>query len=97
MSTETQNPTAKAVARHVRVTLEPGTGQLRLIVADDGRGCDPAQAFAAGSEGRSGGLGGMRDRVRLFDGELRVESAPGAGFRLQVDIPFGNALGRMTA
>jgi signal transduction histidine kinase len=89
------NAARHAGARHVRVAVETGATLLQLRVSDDGRGCDPACALAAGSEGRSSGLGGMRERVRLFDGELRVHSSPGAGFRLQVDIPFGGGNGRM--
>jgi len=95
---EALNNTAKhAQARHAQVLLQALAQRALLRVEDDGRGCDPTRAFEAGSEGRGSGLGGMRDRVRLFDGDLRVDSSPGGGFRLQVEFPLAPAGGRMGA
>jgi len=58
-----------------------------LIVVDNGQGCDADKALAGG-DGSGSGLRGLRDRVRAYDGELHVESAPGRGFRISVDIPL---------
>ncbi|MEP6511740.1 MAG: sensor histidine kinase [Dokdonella sp.] len=81
------------VARHAQATrvdiaLRQDADRVQLLVHDDGRGCDPAAAFAKGSEGHSGGMGGMRDRVRLFSGEFNVRSQPGAGFRIVIEFPL---------
>jgi signal transduction histidine kinase len=82
------------VARHARarsalLRLVEHGGRVQLQVADDGRGCDPAAALAGGGSG----LGGMRERLRLYDGVLELHSAPGQGMRLRalVPVPAGAA------
>ena len=58
--------------------------QLQLQVVDDGHGCDPAAALRSGGSG----LGGMRERLRLYDGRLELHSAPGEGTRLRAVVPI---------
>lgn len=82
-----------AGARRAGISLGRGATGLRLEVWDDGRGFDLAQAFAAGSEGRSAGLPGMRERVALFGGRLAIDSAPGAGTRVVVLMPAAGDAG----
>jgi signal transduction histidine kinase len=56
---------------------------VALVVEDDGGGF--------GLDGvRDGGLGlsGMRERVALVGGRLRVESAPGKGTTLAAEVPI---------
>ena len=69
---------------------------LDLTVADDGPGCDPARladpgAAADGQAPRTGiGLNALKRRFALdYDGRarLRVHTAPGAGFRVDLWIP----------
>jgi signal transduction histidine kinase len=86
--------TQEAVANAVRHAQTPGVdvhlwrvdGRLRVVIADTGRGFDPAEA-------RDGGLGiaGMRERALLLDAALSIESAPGAGTRVTLDVPIGPA------
>jgi PAS domain S-box-containing protein len=60
------------------------TGEaIRLTVSDAGVG------FAAGEQRRPAGLGlvSIRERTRLVEGTVELESAPGAGTRLTVRIP----------
>jgi signal transduction histidine kinase len=80
---EALNNAAKhAGARTARVCLRTGGGMLRLRVEDDGRGFDPARTEAeAGS-----GLGGMRERLRLYGGHFAVESSPGSGTCVEASI-----------
>ena len=66
------------IARHaeaslVIVTLRAISGGIELSIRDDGRGFDVPAAGA----GQRLGLSGMRTRIALLGGELRVESAPG--------------------
>ena len=42
------------------------------------------------------GLAIMRERVHLLGGELRVESQPGQGTRVIVELPMGNGNGTTT-
>lgn len=84
-------------ARHARasrvviaITVRPGGSSLRMDIRDDGRGCDVEKALAAGREGNGGGLGGIRDRVDLFDGRLSLQSEPGQGFNICIELPLRN-------
>jgi signal transduction histidine kinase len=60
---------------------------LELLVADDGAGFDP------GAESDGYGLAGMRERVELAGGELRIESRPGAGTRVIASLPLAGGSG----
>ena len=56
---------------------------LELAIADQGHGFD-----TEASKGESGlGLLGMRERLRLVDGQLTIESRPGHGTRVKAVIP----------
>ena len=75
------------VARHARATkvrlrLAQEQGRVRMRIEDDGTGFDPNGV----PPGRFGLLG-MSERARLLGGSLRVESAPGEGTVVQVDVP----------
>ena len=66
-----------AAARRCVVSLETGLrGDLRLVVADDGRG----------GAVEAGGLGGMRARLSAAGGALEIQSN-GAGTRLVATLP----------
>jgi signal transduction histidine kinase len=95
---EALNNAAKhAQARSARVHLQCSDNRLHLQVHDDGRGCDVDAALTANRTQQSSGLGGMRDRVRLFDGEMHIQSHPGGGFHLTVEIPLPSSAGGATA
>jgi PAS domain S-box-containing protein len=79
------------VARHARATsvhVSLGCDQqnLHITVEDDGAGFDVSRLSAENSRLRAG-LIGMRERVSLLDGTLRIVSAPGQGTRLFVQLP----------
>ena len=79
------------VARHAqaarcRVYLQRLTNTLLVTIEDDGIGFDPgAKVTTAATRGL--GLIGIRERVAQLRGELRLESAPGKGTRLTVEVP----------
>jgi len=80
------------VARHagvseVMVRLWADQDMLGLQIEDQGTGFDPEAALAAGA---TTGLAGMRERAVLLGGQLRVESAPGAGTRVTAELPLGH-------
>jgi PAS domain S-box-containing protein len=77
------NVVRHAHARTATVALEQADGGLRLAVRDDGIGFDTA----TWRTGRSLGLASMRERVRLVDGTLDIESAPGRGTTITVWVP----------
>ena len=79
-----------AGARNVRVELRAQATAVRLTVADDGRGFVAAVDGAGLPGDPSAGLGlpGIAERARLLGGTLRLESQPGQGTRLSVEIPL---------
>ncbi|HEU4665892.1 MAG TPA: sensor histidine kinase [Dokdonella sp.] len=85
------NAARHASARRVEIAFDGRGERATLCVRDDGAGCDIEAALARGRHGSSSGLGGMRDRVRLFGGTLKFESTPGAGFGMSVHFPLSDA------
>ncbi|WP_217369481.1 sensor histidine kinase [Nonomuraea antri] len=67
-----------------RLSVDYGAASVRLSVRDDGRGFDPAAATAA-TDGY--GLRAMRGRVGALGGTLTVDSAPGSGTQVTVELP----------
>ncbi|MET8610608.1 MULTISPECIES: GAF domain-containing sensor histidine kinase [Streptomyces] len=80
------NALRHARAEHVDVSVERRGGGAVLRVADDGDGFDPA---AVGRAGRHLGLVSMRDRASGVGGTLTVESAPGKGTTIEMEVPGG--------
>ncbi|MCW3094839.1 MAG: putative two-component system response regulator, partial [Chthonomonadaceae bacterium] len=81
------NARKHAQAQRVRVGLQFGADYVSLIVEDDGIGFDVAAAITPGPQGGYG-LFGMRERARLLDGELEIESPSGWGTRLRAVLPY---------
>ncbi|MGE5601512.1 MAG: GAF domain-containing sensor histidine kinase, partial [Nitrososphaerales archaeon] len=75
-----------AEATQVTLTLSHDDGNVRLRVEDNGIGFDPRQP-PRHEPGSGLGLPGMRERVGLVDGRLEVDSAPGEGTCITVELP----------
>jgi PAS domain S-box-containing protein len=73
-----------AQATQVAVLLERRGDQLITIIEDNGAGFD---FQAAGQNGRLGLLG-MRERAEMLGGTLVVESTPGTGTTIYVEVPY---------
>ncbi len=80
------------VRRHSRatraeVTIDFQPDKTCLTISDNGQGFEPPAGLR--DLPRSGRLGliGIQERVHLLGGTLRVESAPGRGTKLSIDIP----------
>ena len=78
------------VVRHAgvpqaRVTIRHEDGRITGIVEDQGTGFFP-QHLAL--EGRGLGLLGMQERAVMLGGNVSVESLPGQGTRVRLDIPI---------
>lgn len=71
------------------VRLSAGAGSVRLEVMDDGRGFTPPLLVGPQATERVEhiGLRGMRERVSLAGGTFAVESTPGLGTRIVVEVP----------
>ncbi|HEY6468076.1 MAG TPA: sensor histidine kinase [Candidatus Acidoferrales bacterium] len=78
------NCSKHAQAKHARVTLRRVADHLQVMIEDDGKGFDADRV-------RGLGLVGMNERVRQLAGMLKVESEPGRGTRVSVDLPLAGA------
>jgi signal transduction histidine kinase len=81
------NVALHAQASQVDVLLNRRNGCLVLTVEDNGVGFNPGQPV---NENRLG-LFGMRERVEMLGGKLIVESAPGKGTTISVEVPYGDS------
>jgi two-component system sensor histidine kinase UhpB len=81
-----------ARATHAEVTFRYAAADLVVTIADDGVGFAPPNDHDM-PEGHWG-VRGMRERAELTGGQLTVTSAPGAGARLTVQIPYPGVDGR---
>ena len=80
-----------ASAGKVSIVLEKKKQGLALVIEDDGVGFDPETVGRlASSSGRTPGLGlsGMRERVALLGGTIAIESSPGKGSTIFIQIPL---------
>jgi signal transduction histidine kinase len=80
------------VARHARATrvavlAERRADRVLVMVEDDGVGFEPDQVQG----GNRFGLVGLRERAEALGGTLTVESAPGAGTTVVVEVPHADS------
>jgi signal transduction histidine kinase len=75
-------------ARQVLVRLGSRNGAWHVLIEDDGRGF-PFGGRHSQAELEAMGKGPLviKERVRLIEGELTVESNPGQGSRLEITVP----------
>jgi signal transduction histidine kinase len=71
-------------AAHASIDLAASEGRLRVEITDDGRGFESDIAPAGGHHG----LTNIRARAGTVSGTVDVESRPGAGTRIIVDVPI---------
>jgi len=76
-----------AHAQHVMVNARFDETTATLEVRDDGAGFEPAIVRSQGGLG----LQGMKERTQRIGGVLRIESAPGRGARITIQVPVPNS------
>ena len=70
----------------VHVELAQTNGQIKLRVEDWGTGFLPDSVAQ-----NCFGLEGVQERTRLFGGKINIDSAPGKGTRISVELPVVEA------
>jgi two-component system NarL family sensor kinase len=75
-------------ARNVDVSVSLENSHAGLTIADDGRGFTPAAAQAARDDGHLG-LRVLADMARDAGGKLDIDSEPGRGTRVLLEVPVG--------
>ncbi|MBI4331936.1 MAG: HAMP domain-containing protein [Chloroflexi bacterium] len=82
------NVARHAAAKHVGVILERSRKKLRAITEDDGKGFDVGRIMSSPNLEMRLGLFGMEERISLIGGSLTIESAPGKGTTVYVEVPL---------
>lgn len=74
-------------ATKAEITIEFDQNRIKMSVSDNGKGFSVPKAI--GDLARDGrlGLAGMQERARLLGGALVVQSEPGRGCSITVEIP----------
>jgi PAS domain S-box-containing protein len=87
-----QNASKHSGVKRVDVQLCEDSGEIHLIVSDTGRGFDVEAAL----QGKGLGLTSMRERVRLLNGAIFIQSKPSCGtiIRVRVPLPSGQVSDR---
>jgi signal transduction histidine kinase len=75
------NALKHANASHAEVTVQYRPNELEIEVVDDGPG-------AAASDGLGHGLVGIRERVKIYGGEMNSGTGPAGGFILSARLPL---------
>jgi len=80
-----------AQATQVRLTLDFDGHRVRVVAEDNGKGFDPQAALAA--KKTASGLPTLQERMDLLSGTLQVDSQPGQGARVVMEVPAAQATG----
>ena len=85
------------IARHAHasradVTIQKLDGAICMTIEDDGKGFQAERVLHGKKQERLGVLG-MRERVEMVSGNFTVQSAPGKGTTVRVQIPLAEARG----
>ncbi|WP_442905306.1 sensor histidine kinase [Jeotgalibacillus sp. ET6] len=78
-----QNALKHAHATEISVKVEIRQDRITVVIKDNGKGFDPSQKKQG-----SFGLIGMRERVELLAGEITVNSRPGSGTLILIQVPL---------
>jgi signal transduction histidine kinase len=79
-----QNAIKHSGVRHFKVLLSGGSNAIHLTVRDGGAGFDPKDAIQQGGLG----LTSMKERLRLLNGDLAIDSRPQHGTAIYATVPL---------
>ncbi|HWP47073.1 MAG TPA: PAS domain S-box protein [Candidatus Limnocylindrales bacterium] len=82
------NVSKHAQAHKVNIGIRNLKGRICLVIQDDGKTARMGQQVFLSRQEKRLGLLGMQERVRYVNGEFSVESEPGKGTTIRVEIPF---------
>jgi signal transduction histidine kinase len=68
----------------VKVTLGQAGNMLQLKITDNGKGFEPSDVLM---KGMGLGLTTMRERAELLHGDMEIETLPGAGVSIRIEVP----------
>ncbi|RYF97376.1 MAG: hypothetical protein EOO00_00315, partial [Chitinophagaceae bacterium] len=73
-----------AAARQVKVLIRQHPSLLTIRISDDGKGFE----LEAGNKSKSLGLKNIRSRAKLLQADLKIESEPGQGTTIHIEVPL---------
>jgi signal transduction histidine kinase len=79
-----QNAIKHSGVEHFRVLLKSANNGIDLVVHDMGAGFEPKQAF----KGRGIGLTSMKERLKLVNGQISINSELGRGTTIHARVPL---------
>jgi signal transduction histidine kinase len=83
------NVVKHSAATEATVVVKKWPSVVSLSIRDNGRGFDPAKQSAQRHD-LGYGLSGITERVRILKGTLAIDSKPGEGTSLTVEVPIPN-------
>jgi PAS domain S-box-containing protein len=82
------NVVKHAQTQQAEVTLHLTDEAVILVIEDDGVGFDPSKKLTAKPHKFHFGLATMQERAEMLGGNFTIETNPGAGTRIEIDIPL---------
>jgi len=85
-----------SAATEATVVVKRRPSVVSVSIRDNGRGFEVGTVDSASPSGAGSGLSGIAERVRILNGTLAVDSRPGAGTSLTVEVslsPHANESG----
>jgi signal transduction histidine kinase len=79
-----------ADTKEIVATVKKKDNHVRLTVDDDGKGFDPATIKNTAKKFRGIGLISIKQWVTALNGTMSIESHPGKGTRVVIDIPLAS-------
>ena len=87
------NVVKHAAATKVSVLVNPKGNSIVAIVEDNGKGFDVKEVFSSVKSEHRLGLYGMQERASIIGGVLTIESTPGVGTSIFVEVPLEEGRG----
>jgi two-component system sensor histidine kinase DegS len=81
------NVKSHAQATHVQISMHVDDDKASVVVEDDGSGFDVDEVLAASHQRKTIGLSSMQEQVEMLGGEIKIDSAPGKGTRVEFSLP----------
>jgi len=78
-----------AESKTARIRISREKAGIRIEVSDEGKGISPQRLAEIQTQGAGVVIGGIRERLRRFRGEMKIESS-GAGTVVSAFIPISN-------
>ena len=78
-----QNALKHAESTHIQVKVEVKKDQITVVIKDDGKGFDQNKEKTG-----SFGIMGMKERVDLLEGDIKIDSKVGTGTVILIQVPL---------